>query len=285
MSKRGTESERPPRSGFLIVGCAVVGTLALVAVLAPILAPHDPRAFTGDALEAPSARHWLGTNDLGQDIASELIWGARSSLVVAVAAATLTMAIAVILGAGGGLVGGVVDQAIGRLIDMWLAMPMLPLLMLVGAIAGGSRVVMVVTMALLAWPASARIVRAQALVLRQHGFVRVARGLGGGPLYVLRRHLVPALGPIIVTGFVTVAGIASVLEAGLAFLGIGDPAGVSWGHILNRALTHQGVYLSGLWMWWVLPAGVAVSLAVLGFTFVGVGLEPRLNPRWRRMAP
>lgn len=273
---------RPPRSGFLVAGAAIVVALVLVGLLAPLLAPYDPLAFSGDSLEPPSPAHPLGTDDLGQDILSGLIWGARSSLIVAVGAATLALALGVLLGAGAGLLGGAADAAVMRLVDVWLALPVLPLLMLVAAFAGRSRLVVVVVLGLLAWPVNARILRAQTLSLRARGFVEAAHGFGSGALYVLRRHLVPALGPLLVVGFVQVAAMAVVAEAGLAFLGLGDPEGVSWGATLNRAVGYQGIYLADLWTWWLLPAGLAITLAVLGITFLGVGIEPRLNPRWRR---
>jgi peptide/nickel transport system permease protein len=135
---------------------------------------------------------------------------------------------------------------------------------------------------ILTWPIMARILRSQTLSLRQRGFVAAARGFGGGTLYNLRRHVAPALGPMVVAGLVTIAARAILLEASLAFLGLGDPTSVSWGLMLNKALAHPGIYFTPMWPWWILPAGFAITLAVVGFTFLGVGLEPVLNPRWRR---
>lgn len=132
------------------------------------------------------------------------------------------------------------------------------------------------------WPEMARVLRGQTLTLRERGFVAISRGFGGGLPWLLRRHLVPALAPLIVAGFITVAGLAVLMEAGLAFLGLSDPTAVSWGLILNRALLQPGLYFTPAWLWWVLPSGFAITLAVLAFTFLGVGLEPVLNRRWRR---
>ena len=172
-----------------------------------------------------------------------------------------------------------------RMIDVFLAVPRLPLLILVAALAGASLTSVVLVVGLLTWPVIARQVRAQTRSLRERGYLTAARGFGGGLGYLLRRHLVPALGPILVSGFVAVAANAVLLEASLAFLGLADPTGVSWGIILNQALAEPGLYYSLLWTWWVLPAGFAITLAVLGFAFLGVGLEPLLNPRWRRAMP
>ncbi|MDP9070232.1 MAG: ABC transporter permease [Actinomycetota bacterium] len=275
---------RALRSPLVLLGGALLAFVVVVAVLAPVLSPHDPRALSGDSLERPSARHLLGTNDIGQDIFSQVIWGARTSLTVAVGAAALTIVVGILVGVGAGLRGGMVDLIAMRLADVFLAVPTLPLLVLVAALAGPRRSNLVLAMGLMIWPVVARTVRSQTLSLRGRGFVRSARGFGGGPLYVMRRHLAPALGPIIVAAFVNVAAVTVLLEASLSFLGLADPTTVSWGLVLHRALTQQALYFTSLWTWWVLPAGFAISLAVLGFTFLGVGLEPILNPRWKRVA-
>ena len=269
-------------SPLVIVGSGLVGALLVVAVLAPLLSPFDPRDLTGDALEVPSSRHLLGTNNIGQDIASQLIWGARMSLSLGVGAAGLSVAIGVLIGVTTGLVGGLLDIVVLRSIDVVLALPRLPLLVLVGALAGAGRVTLVLVIALLTWPVIARLARAQTLTLRRRGYVVAARGFGGGLGYVARRHLVPALAPILVTGFVAIAANAVLLEAALAFLGLSDPTAPSWGLVLNRALNHPGIYSTAAWAWWLLPAGFAITLSVLGFAFLGVGLEPVVNPRWQR---
>jgi ABC-type dipeptide/oligopeptide/nickel transport system permease subunit len=273
---------RTLRSPAILIGLAIVASLGVVAVLAPVLAPYDPLAIGGGSLQRPSAQHLLGTNDVGQDILSQIIWGTRASLIVAVGAATVAVVMGVLVGAGAGLIGGTVDVVAMRLVDLFLAVPVLPLLVVIAALAGPSRLNVLLVIGMLTWPPTARLMRSQTLSLRQRGFVHVARGFGAGPLYVIRRHLVPALGSLIVASFLNVAAVGVLLEAGLSFLGLADPTDVSWGLLMNRALRHQGLYFSPLWTWWVLPAGFAISLAVFGFTFLGVGLEPRFNPRWGR---
>ncbi|MDP8929492.1 MAG: ABC transporter permease [Actinomycetota bacterium] len=275
-------SVRLLRSPLVLLGGGIVVVLVIVAVLAPLLSPYDPQGLSGSSLEPPSADHPLGTNHLGQDILSEIIWGTRTSLGVGSAAATLAVSLGVLVGVAAGLMGGVADTLATRVVDVFLALPRLPLLLVVAALVGSSRVKVAILIGLVIWPVIARYVRSQALTLRQRGFVDAARGFGGGFLYVMRRHLVPAVAPLIVAGFVAVTANAMLLEAGLAFLGLGDPSGVSWGLMLNEALAQPGLYFTPAWTWSVLPAGFAISLAVLGFTFLGVGLEPALNPRWRR---
>ncbi len=270
------------RSPLVLAGGGLLIALAVAATLAPVLAPYDPRALAGDALQAPSGRHLLGTNDIGQDIASQILWGARTSLIVAAGAATLAIIMGLGVGVTAGLVGGVVDVVVMRVVDVLLAIPRLPLLVLVGALIGADRTALILLIALLTSPVVARLVRSQTLSLRQRGFVVAARGFGGGIGYVVLRHLVPAVAPIATSSFILIAGNAIALEASLAFLGLSDPTGISWGLMLNKALLHPGLYFIDAWMWWVLPAGFAITLAVLGFAFLGVGLEPLLNPRWRR---
>lgn len=280
--EHGARRKRAGR-GYFLVGGAVLVLLLVVAVLAPVLAPHDPRALSGGALERPSGRHLLGTNDVGRDIFSELVFGARAALWTAAGAATLAVVLGVLVGVGAGLVGGVVDFVVMRVLDVLLALPVLPLILLLAALAGPGLVKFLLFVGVITGPGIARIVRSQTLSLRQRGFVGAARGFGGGPLYVIRRHLGPALAPVIAVNFVDVASIALGLEAGLAFLGLGDPSAVTWGQVMQRALRFPGLYFTDLWVWWLLPAGLAVTVAVLGFAFVGVGLEPRFNPRVRRL--
>ena len=272
------------RSPLMIIGSILVGLLVVVAVFAPLLATHDPKAITGPALEPPSGRHWLGTDVPGRDIYSQLIYGGRASLIVGVLGASLALAGAILVGVLPALVGGAADTLSNRLVVFLLALPALPLLVLVGALAGPHESALILVIAFAGVAPIARVLRSQTLTLRARGFISASRGFGGGPLFVLRRHLVPGLGPLIVVEFVNWAGTAIALEAGLTFLGLGNPSGVSWGLMMNRALAQPSIYFSRMWTWWALPPGLAITLAVIGFTFVGIALEPSFNPRWLRSA-
>ncbi|MGH3977533.1 MAG: ABC transporter permease [Pseudonocardiaceae bacterium] len=270
------------RAPLVLVGGGLLAALALAAVLAPLLAPYDPRALSGDALLPPSGRHLLGTNNIGQDIFSQIVWGARTSLGVALGSASLALMVGGPLGTGAGLVGGWPEVLVMRVVDVFLAVPRLPLLVLVAALAGASLSTVILVIAIMTWPVTARQARAQTRSLRERGYLTAARGFGGGVPYLLRRHLLPALGPILISSFIGIAAAAVLQQAALAFLGLADPTGISWGLMLNEALAQPGLYFSALWTWWVLPAGFAITLAVLGFAFLGVGLEPLINPRWQR---
>lgn len=267
---------------FLRIGGAMVGALVAIAVLAPVLAPYDPHAASGPSLAAPSAGHLLGTNDAGQDLLSQLIWGSRPTLIVAVLAAAIAVLLGAAIGAAAGLVRGRVDLVAMRVVDVFLAVPALPLLILVAALSGPSRTTSIVLIGLAGWPVVARIVRSQTLSLGRRAYVDAARGFGATRIHILRRHLLPALGPLLAANFVNWAGTAVVLQAGLAFLGLSDPTEVSWGAVLNRALDHEGIYFGSQWTWWVLPPGLALTGAAIGLAFIGLALEPRANPRVRR---
>jgi len=266
-------------SPILLAGVLIVSFMLLTALFAPIISPYDPHALSGQSLEAPSAQHLLGTNNIGQDILSQLIWGARESLFVAIVGASLSVLFAVIIGVVPTLLGGFAEMVGGRLVDLLLAIPGFPLVLLIATLAGRSRTVLIMVIAIAGTPMMARVLTAQSKTLRQRGFISSARAFGGGSGYVTRRHLAPGLGPVIVTRFVDWAGIAVLLQAGLAFLGLADPTGISWGLMLNRAVSQQGLYFTSVWIWWVLPAGLAVTATILGLTLLGVGLEPVLNRR------
>lgn len=269
-------------SPLLVAGSLILAILAAAALFAPVLAPYDPQALAGNSLEPPSADHLLGTNHIGQDILSQLIWGARETLAVVLASATLAVMGALVAGVAPALVGGWADLVANRILDLLLAIPGLPLVLLIATLAGPSRPVLIGVIAFAGLPGIARILRSEAKSLRSRGFVGAAQGFGGGRSYVVLKHLVPGLGPLLVTRFVDWAGIAVFLQAGLAFLGLADPTQPSWGLMLNRATEHPGLYFTPVWTWWVLPAGFAVTAAVLGFTLLGVGLETALNPRLGR---
>lgn len=270
------------QSRMLLAGVVLVSAFTVIGALAPWVAPYSPRAISGDTFERPSRAHLLGTNDAGADIFSRLVWGTRTTLVVAVCATALILAVGMALGLTAGLRGGLADTVVMRIADVFLALPVIPLLIFIAALAGPSLTLSILMIGLFTWPQTARIVRSQTLSLRQRGFVDIARGLGGGPLYVMRRHLVPALGPVIGANLVFVAGVAVTTEAAMSFLGLGDPSAVSWGAELNRALQNDQITLGSLWLWWMVPFGLALTGAILGFTLIGVALEPRFNPRWSR---
>ncbi len=270
------------RSPLMVIGITLITILVLTALFAPLLAPYNPRAVTGPRLQLPSARHWLGTDIPGRDNLSQLIYGSRNALVMGVVGSSLALVFGILLGVLPTLLGGTPDRAANRLAVFMLALPGFPLLILVAALAGRSdTVILIMVFTAGIWP-NARILRSRTLALRDAGYITAARGFGGGRLYVVRRHLLPGMGPLLMVRWVEWASTAVALSAGLAFLGLGDPSSSNWGLMISRATGEQGIYFSPMWPWWALPPGFAVLLTILGFLFVGIAAEPVFNPRWLR---
>jgi peptide/nickel transport system permease protein len=263
----------PARIGFVIL---LVMTAA--ALLAPLIAPYDPHQQSPSALLAPSVSHWLGTNHVGQDIWSRLLFGARTSLLVGFGVGVLATFLGTIFGVSAALIGGLYERVVMRLVDAFIVIPMVIVIILVAAYVEPSILVLIVLLALLSWQGGARIIWAQALSQKEREYVAAARSFGAGNFYIAWRHIVPALGPILLVEFIYGIRRAVFMEAGLAFLGISDPTMVSWGMMMRDALSFS--YLN-VWQWWLLPTGIALSLTIVGLTFIGYAVEPIIDPRLR----
>lgn len=264
------------------LGLAIVASMTVLALAAPWLAPYRSTDPSGAPLSAPSGAHPLGTNGVGQDLLSQMLSGVQVSLLMAVVAGGGTLVLGALVGVVAGWVGGRTDAVLMRLVDLLLAIPMVPLLIMVGAYVGSTVLAIAALIAVTSWPVGARVVRSQVLSLRGRTHLRAARGFGARTWHVLRRHVVPEVALILVAGLVAAAGRAVMLEAGLSFLGLGDPTRASWGGIIRDALDFGGLFYTDAWMWWLLPPVLAITVLLLGFTFAGLGLEERVNPRLRR---
>ena len=264
------------------VGLAIVAVFVGLALAGPWLTHYRTTALAGRPLEPPSGSHLLGTNGVGQDLASQFLNGARVSLFVAVLAGGGTLIIGALVGMVAGWAGGVVDAVLMRIVDLVLVVPKVPLLIVIATYAGPSLAVISLIIALTGWPPTSRIVRSQVLSLRRRAHIKAAIGFGATTGQILRRHILPEVGLILTAGLVGAAGRAIAFEAGLAFLGLGDPSRASWGAILRDANDFGGIFFTDAWKWWLVPPLVAISLLLLGVTFVGVGLEQRINPRLTR---
>ncbi|MCG0278443.1 MAG: ABC transporter permease [Thermanaeromonas sp.] len=260
------------------IGLYLILLLALLAALAPFLAPYPPEARVGAAFSPPSSRHWLGTNDVGQDIWSGLLYGARTSLVVGCGAGLLAGTISVLVGTSSALVGGFYDSLCMRVVDALLVIPPVLLAILVGAYFKPHLLTLILLLAAFLWPGGARIIRAEALSLKEKKSVAAARTFGAGSLYIMARHIVPDLGPVWLAVMIQDARRAIFMEAGLSFLGVCDPTLHSWGKMMQQAL--EFTYLE-VWKWWLLPPGLALSLTVAALSFLSFALERILNPRLR----
>lgn len=279
----------------LLGGCVLIG-LALLAVTAPWLAPHDPLRITlSDALLPPSATYPLGTDQLGRDVLSRLLYGARISLVIGIIAVGIAVLVGTSLGAIAGFYGGWVDAALMRLVDTLLSIPTIFLLLAIIAMDPSERllqltshvpllgnlltlvdpqiVILMMVIGLMSWMGVARLVRAEILSLKEREFVLAARVLGASPLRLIMKHLVPnAMGPILVSATLGVGG-AILTESVLSYLGLGvQPPTPSWGNILNEGRIALGV------AWWLtIPPGVCIFVTVLAFNLLGEGLRDRIS--------
>ncbi|MGI9018119.1 MAG: dipeptide/oligopeptide/nickel ABC transporter permease/ATP-binding protein [Euzebya sp.] len=258
----------------LWVGIGILVGLATMALLAPLLAPYNPDLRVGPPFSGPTGRFLLGTNDVGGDLLSELIYGARVSLAVGVAAAVLGTAIGTVVGVLAGSGGRVVDAVLMRIVDMVLVLPLVPLTIVVGVFLGPGLGTQIAVITAVMWARPARELRSQALSLRQQDDIRAIRMMGGGQLYLLRYHLLPRMTAIVVPQLVIAAKTAILLEAALSFLGLGDPGARSWGTTLSLAY-QRNAFLTGAWVWWVVPPGVCIAATVLGFALIGTWFEPR----------
>jgi peptide/nickel transport system permease protein len=265
------------RNRTALAGLCLVALVALVALLAPVLAPFDPETRT-DAFEAPpDSVHWLGTDENGFDVFSRVVYGARSALLVALAAVGFALAVGVPLGLLAGWYGGLVDGAISRAVDVMLAFPSVLLAVAIAAaLGGGSLGTIILAVGIVIAPPFVRQVRAAVLQVRALDYVAAARALGASDARLLFRTVLPnCLAPILVLATLN-TGIAILDAAGLSFLGLGPPETFpDWGVMLTKAR----VYIQHDEQWMLLPPGLAISLTVLGFNLLGDGLSDAFDPR------
>lgn len=262
------------RAGFGLILFMVV-----LAVFAPVLAFYQPVEYTGSIFSPPSVQHWLGTDDVGHDIWARLTYGARTSLAVGCGVALLSVFFSVVVGGTTALIGGLYDQLWMRLVDAFMVIPPVIVVILSAAYLKPNIFLLIILLSLFLWPGDAKVVRAQVLSLKERMPVAAARTFGADHRHLLVRYMVPELGPILIALLIQNARRAVFMEAGLSFLGISDPVIISWGKMMQQAL--KFTYLD-VWKWWLLPTGLALSLTITGFTFIGQTLEGVLNPRLRK---
>jgi len=261
-----------------IAGALLVGVLFLVAALAPLIAPYDPvKLSLGQRLRPPGPQYLFGTDEFGRDLFSRVLFGARISLQVAATVVALAVSVGVTLGAIGAYRGGRWDEAVMRLADVFMAFPDLVLAMALSAALGASLTSAIVAVSIVYWPTYARLIRGQVLSLKHEPFVDAARSLGASEARIVVRHLVPnTLSPLVVR-ITTDVGYAILYTASLGFIGLGaqEPT-PEWG----RMVATGRLYLLDQWWYATLP-GLAIFLAVLGFTWLGDALRDWLDPRLR----
>lgn len=258
-----------------VLGLVILVALAIVALVGPPLAPHDPESIAIASRAAPpSAVNWLGTDELGRDVFSRSVSGVRVSLLVGVAAATAATLLGIVMGSLAGFFGGILDHTLMRVTEVFQVIPQFFLAVVLVALFSASVFNIIVAIAILSWPVMARLTRSEFLTLKSRQFVDSARLSGAGNTTLIFREILPnAMGPVIVAATLLV-GRAMLTEAGLSFLGLGDPSRVSLGVMLYQARP----FIQFAW-WAALFPGLLIFLAVLSTNIVGDGLNDVINPQ------
>lgn len=258
------------------IGMVTMTLLLSLAIFPNAFAPYDSTERVALPLQKPAEENILGTNDLGQDLFSELIAGTRASLFTGLIVSFLSVLFGTLVGLVSGYLGGWIDSLLMRLTDLILVLPFLPLVILLSVYLGPSQRNVILVLALFFWAAPARLIRAQVLRLREDTYIEAARALGANSLQIMMGHLWSGVRPLVLAQIVLVASASILAESSLSFLGLGDPSGKSWGTMLYFARA-SGAFLSDAWKWWVLPTGLMITLTVLSLGLIGYSLEQRIS--------
>jgi peptide/nickel transport system permease protein len=263
------------QSSFGVVGAAMFTVIVLAAVFAPFLTPYGPQTLSSVDLGHPFiAHHLLGTDTLGRDVYSDLLFGARTSLLVGLMAGIIAGLVGVVVGAVAGYFGGWVDVALSELTNVFLMIPTFFLILIVVALFGAGLFHEMLVIGLTSWPANARLMRAQVLTLRDRTFVDGERAIGKRGGAILVQHIIPnGIQPLVANTTLLIAG-AIITDAGLSFIGLGAPNVMSWGQMI-----YEGTQSFPIGWWLSIFPGIALTLTVMSFYFIGDGLGVALNPR------
>lgn len=264
-----------------LVGLGILVAFIFIAVFCPWLAPFDPRQIrAGPLMGPPSEAKIFGTDQLGRDIFSRVLYGTRMSLLVGLTAAAVAVFVGTLVGLVSGYSGKAYGEALMRFTDLFLVMPFLPLVMVLTVMLGRSLFIIMLVIGLTSWPWMARVIRSEVLSLKQRAFVERARAIGCSNAHIIRKHILPNTLPLVTANAILIIPVAIMAEASLAFIGLGDPRALSWGAILQGAFTNNAMAL-GLWHWFI-PPGLAIVFLSLGFALVGHVMDEVVNPRLRR---
>jgi peptide/nickel transport system permease protein len=279
VTRRGVVLRALRRNKAAVIGASILFVITFCAVLAPVIAPYGLHTQVGPVFGHPSWKHPVGLDDGGIDMVTLLMWGARISLVVGFAATFVSMAIGGTVGVLAGYFGGKVDTILMRITDYFLVIPDVPLMIVVAAIWGPSLFHIVIVIGILLWTSTARVIRAQVKSVRERVYVKRARALGAGHARIVFRHVLPQVAPLLIANTVLTIAVAIFDETALSFLGLGDPARISLGKVIENAFQRAAIS-TGAW-WAIVPPGALVAVIILSCSLFGGAIEDALNPRLR----
>jgi len=268
------------RSSLGKLGLVIVLSFVVLALAASWIAPYDPFAFVGDPFLRPTSTHILGTDQVGRDIFSRVIYGTRISLLVGLVASAMTVGLGSVMGLASGYLGGRIDNVLMRITDLFIILPALPLMLIMASILGKGIQNIIIVITVVGWTSTARMVRSQTMSLKERPFTEASRAIGSSDLHTIARHIVPNVFPLVFANGMIAIVDAILSEAGLSFLGFGDPSLPSWGMVLYFA-NMAGATVNGYW-WYIVPPGLCIMLLVMGFAFISYSSDQILNPRLRR---
>jgi len=261
------------------VGILIAALFLLIGLLAPWLAPYNPYKLGARAYLQPALEHLLGTDGIGRDILSQLIWGTRISLLIGFVVAVSVVVIGSSIGLAAAYYGGLIDELLMRFTDELMVLPELPLMIWMATMLGQSMWNTILVLAIFGWPSMARMVRSETLSVKQRPFVDAARVSGASDLRIMAQIMLPNIAPLIVANGILSIVSAILGEASLSFLGLGDPFNMSWGTILYFAQIEGAFYNNG-WAWIFAP-GLSIAAIGLAITFIGSAITDIANPRLR----
>jgi peptide/nickel transport system permease protein len=268
------------RSSKIVAGLVMVGVFVAAAVLGPLFDHTDPSALSPAQLQPPSGAHWLGTTQTGQDVFAQLLDGTGVSLLVGFLSAALATALSLMVGLAAGYLGGITDELLSLLSNVFLVIPALPLLIvLAGYLPDRGSLSIAIVIAVTGWAWGARVLRAQTLSIRKRDYVEAARATGESTLRILFAEILPNEVAIIASGFLFTVIFAILTEAGLAFLGLASVSTWSWGTMLYWAQNGEALQV-GAW-WWFVPPGLAIALVGTALSLINFGIDEFINPRLR----
>jgi len=273
------ENFKQKKSGLL--GLAVLLVMIAISAFPSFFAPYDPKQVVGLPFEPPSLTHPLGTDDVGRDMLSQLIYGARTSIIIGFFAAFISFLIGITMGTLSGFYGGKLDDILMRITEFFLTIPSFPLMLVIAFILKPSIWNVMLAIAIVTWPQPVRVIRSEVFSLRERLYIKRAKVIGNSNKRILLRYILPKVFPLGLALMIVNIGWAIPSEAFLSWIGLGDPTHISWGMILYYAFG-RGSFTVGAW-WHFVPPGLMILLVIIAFTNLGRAMEEVLNPKLRRL--